>query len=180
MIDNSQELPDENINFTRYRKGQKKGHYESFFLRANHPKEPLAFWIRYTIFSPENRPDDAIGEIWASYFDGNTKKHTAAKEEFPFFDCLFTENDFNVRVGEAGLDSNNAKGMSSLGENRITWNLNYSGKESPLLLLPANFYNRSLPKAKSLVGLPLAVCRTYSRASFANIPAPLAADRNMV
>ena len=29
-------------------------------------------------------------------------------------------------------------------------------------------------------GPALAVCRTYSRASFANIPAPLAADRNMV
>ena len=28
--------------------------------------------------------------------------------------------------------------------------------------------------------VPLAVCRTYSRASFANIPAPLATDRNMV
>jgi len=82
-MDNSQAFMNENINFTRYRKGQKKGHYESFFLRANHPKKPLAFWIRYTIFSPENRPDDAIGEIWASYFDGSTRRHTAAKEEFP-------------------------------------------------------------------------------------------------
>ncbi|MBN2539032.1 MAG: hypothetical protein JXB09_03170 [Deltaproteobacteria bacterium] len=157
MSDNSQASLNENINFTRYRNGQKKGHYESFFLRANHPEEPLAFWIRYTIFSPENRPDDAIGEIWASYFDGNTQKHTAVKEEFPLSDCLFKEDDFNVRVGEAVLDSNNAKGVSSSGENRITWDLSYSGNESPLFLLPSNFYNRSLPKAKSLVGLPMAV-----------------------
>ena len=156
-MDSSQAFMDENINFTRYRKGQKKGHYESFFLRANHPEEPLAFWIRYTIFSPENRPDDAIGEIWASYFDGNTKKHTAVKEEFPLSDCLFKEDDFNVRVGEAGLDSKNVKGMSSSGENSITWDLDYSGDESPLLLLPPKFYNRSFPKAKSQVGLPLAV-----------------------
>jgi len=47
--------------------------------------------------------------------------------------------------------------MSSSGENRITWDLNYSGNGSPLLLLPPKFYNRSFPKAKSLVGLPMAV-----------------------
>ena len=41
------------INWTRYRPGQKKGHYESFYQRANHPTKPWAFWIRYTIFSPE-------------------------------------------------------------------------------------------------------------------------------
>ncbi|MBW2595049.1 MAG: hypothetical protein JRC93_03590 [Deltaproteobacteria bacterium] len=156
-MNNSQALLDESINFTRYRKGQKKGHYESFFLRANHPEEPLAFWIRYTIFSPENRPDDAIGEIWAAYFNGNTKEHTAVKKEFPLSDCLFKENDFNIRVGEASLDSRNAKGMSSSGENSIGWDLDYSGNESPLLLLPPKFYNRSFPKAKSLVGLPMAV-----------------------
>ena len=28
------------------------GHYESWFLRGNHPSRPLAFWIRYTIFHP--------------------------------------------------------------------------------------------------------------------------------
>ena len=33
--------------------GHDNGHYESYFLRANHPDRPLAFWIRYTIFAPK-------------------------------------------------------------------------------------------------------------------------------
>jgi len=34
------------VNFTRYQPGQKAGHYESFFQRANHPACPIAFWHR--------------------------------------------------------------------------------------------------------------------------------------
>jgi len=47
-------------NNSRYIQGQKRGHYESYFLRANHPSRPLAFWIRYTIFSPDKQPEKAI------------------------------------------------------------------------------------------------------------------------
>ena len=50
-------------NFLRYCPGQRKGHYESYFIRANHPTAAKAFWIRYTIFSPKNRPEAAIGEL---------------------------------------------------------------------------------------------------------------------
>src|SRR5688500_2735999 len=38
--------PMEEPNAVRYRPGEAAGHYESFFLRANHPARPLAFWIR--------------------------------------------------------------------------------------------------------------------------------------
>ena len=51
------------VNATRYRPGRQLGHYESFFQRANHPSRPLAFWIRYTIFSPQDHPKTP----WANY-----------------------------------------------------------------------------------------------------------------
>ena len=57
-------------NRSRYDPASTAGHYESWFQRANHPERPLAFWIRYTIFSPKGRPADAFGEIWAIFFDG--------------------------------------------------------------------------------------------------------------
>ena len=47
----------------------KSGHYESYFQRANHPTEAKAFWIRYTIFVPKGRAGDAVGELWAVWFD---------------------------------------------------------------------------------------------------------------
>jgi len=52
------------VNFTRYLPGQTTDHYESFFVRANHPTRPLAFWIRYTLFSPHRHPENALGELW--------------------------------------------------------------------------------------------------------------------
>ena len=39
-------------NHARFAAADATGHYESFFQRANHPTEPRAFWIRYTVFSP--------------------------------------------------------------------------------------------------------------------------------
>ncbi len=43
-------------NACRFVPGDAGGHYESYFQRANHPSRPLAFWIRYTVFSPAGRP----------------------------------------------------------------------------------------------------------------------------
>ena len=56
-------------NGARYQPGTAAGHYESWFQRANDPGGRRAFWIRYTIFAPKGRPDDAVGELWAIAFD---------------------------------------------------------------------------------------------------------------
>lgn len=57
-------------NARSYVPGDRAGHYESWFRRANHAQRPLAFWVRYTVFSPKGRPDLAVGELWAIHFDG--------------------------------------------------------------------------------------------------------------
>ncbi|HIA35362.1 MAG TPA: hypothetical protein EYN89_01170, partial [Flavobacteriales bacterium] len=139
-------------NLTRYKDGQQKGHYESFFQRANHPKEPLAFWIRYTIFNPNKHPEDAIGELWAIYFDGRTNKHVSVKSEFPISDCYFGKNSMEARIGESVLNKEQLKGESSSGNDGIRWDLSYSSSEEPLFLLPDKYYDISFPKAKALVG----------------------------
>jgi len=85
-------------NFARYVPMQKKGHYESYFLRANHPTKPIAFWIRYTIFSPNKNPDKAIGELWAIFFNGETGVHTAVKDEVSISESSFASNRFDVKI----------------------------------------------------------------------------------
>jgi methylase of polypeptide subunit release factors len=45
------------------------GHYESYFQRANRHNLPPAFWIHNTVFSPQGRPSNAVGELWVIYFD---------------------------------------------------------------------------------------------------------------
>jgi len=144
-------------NWTRYRPGQQAGHYESFFLRANHPTRPLAFWIRYTLFSPDRRPDTAIGELWAVAFDGETGHHHAAKSEVPIDACAFAPDRFAVRIGEAHLDAGHLTGAAGDAATHIAWDLRFHGDARPLFLLAPGLYAARLPRAKSLVGLPLAV-----------------------
>jgi len=143
-------------NYARYRPGQQRGHYESFFVRANHPRRPLAFWIRYTIFSPLRHPEAALGELWAVYFDGETANHVAVKREVPFAACDFSSQAFDMRIDSARLRPGTLQGSATTGAHTIAWDLTYAGAAAPLLLLPERLYDSPLPKAKSLVGLPLA------------------------
>lgn len=143
-------------NFTHYQPAQTTGHYESFFVRANHPTRPLAFWIRYTLFSPQQHPEKALGELWAIVFDGETGQHVAVKQEIPIERCAFKTSKFFVAVGEARLEPGRLQGTATSGGHTIAWDLSFAGEASPLFLLPLNLYEARLPKAKSLVALPLA------------------------
>jgi hypothetical protein len=144
------------LNWTRHRPGQKDGHYESFYQRANHPTRPLAFWIRYTIFSPNGKPDAAIGELWSIFFDGETNEHVAVKEEYPLAECSFDRTAFAARIADRVLEDGKLRGEASSSGNAITWDLTYTGDQPPLYLLPKSTYGGPVPKAKSLVGMPLA------------------------
>ncbi len=88
-----------NFNGFRY-EGGSAGHYESYFQRANHPTRKLAFWIRYTLFAPKGRPRDAVGELWAIYFDGERKRITPVKVVVPYSRCLFSSWELNARIDE--------------------------------------------------------------------------------
>jgi len=143
-------------NHSRYVPGQPSGFYESYFLRANHPELPLAFWLRYTLFSPRHRPEEAVGELWGISFDGETGRHAVVKKVVPMDGCSFDPSGFAVRIGEATLDSGSFQGSAASGGHHMTWRMDYQGREAPLFLLPMKNYGGRFPKAKSLVGLPLA------------------------
>jgi hypothetical protein len=139
-------------NFLRYQPGQKRGHYESYFIRANHPSQARAFWIRYTLFSPKGQSEAAMGELWAVYFDERFGPKSA-KAEFPLHHCKLADSHFNLEIGpDSHINSVEAKGQAM----QISWDLKYESKESPLFFLPLNFYELPFPKAKSLVPQPFA------------------------
>jgi len=140
------------VDGSRYDPASSAGIYESYYLRANHPALPLAFWLRYTVFSPAGRPRDAVGELWAVVFDGADGPHTSEKVELPIAECSFARDDFAVRVGSATLGPDIARGSTGT----IAWDLSFGGGQPPLFLLPQRFYEGGFPKAKSLVPRPLA------------------------
>ncbi len=143
--------------FVQDKEMAEKGHYESWFQRANHPTRPLAFWIRYTIFSPKGRPDEALGELWSIYFDGENDDIIAIKQVMPIGECSFSANDLDHRVGSATLNSEQLSGEAAGQGHHISWKLRYRSPDPQLLLLPESLYTAPFPKAKSLVGSPRAI-----------------------
>jgi len=142
-------------NHTRFH-NETQGHYESFFLRANHPTRPLAFWIRYTLFSPKDHAENNIGELWATFFNGETNQHIVVKQEYPLANCYFDSADFNIQIGNAKLSSHLFQGSIENKKSKLAWDMTFDGDSLPLLLLPLNLYTGKFPAAKSLVSLPLA------------------------
>ena len=143
-------------NGARYRADDDGGHYESWFQRANDTSGRRAFWIRYTIFAPRGRPADAVGELWAIAFDRETKQIVAVKEVRPATACSFAPDRLAVAIGDARLDDGALRGTAASGGHTLAWDLRYGGGTEPLLLLPEKLYGARLPRAKALVGQPLA------------------------
>lgn len=132
------------------------GHYESWFCRANAPREPIAFWIRYTIFAPKGRPQDAVGERWAIVFDRTRDAIVSVKDVVPIAACSFAEHGLDVAIADATLDDAGLRGAAASDGHTIAWDLGVAGDEPPLLLFPERLYATALPRAKVLVGRPLA------------------------
>lgn len=130
-----------------------RGHYESWFLRANHPSRPLAFWIRYTSFSPRGRPDARLGELWAIWFDAERGSTLARKRSVAWAFCDFARDHLGVRLGDATLEDGRLLG--SLED--LAWALDYTRPQPPLLLLPRSLYEGPFPTAKALVPAPMTV-----------------------
>ncbi|EQA45898.1 hypothetical protein LEP1GSC050_3870 [Leptospira broomii serovar Hurstbridge str. 5399] len=148
-----------NFDQPRFNRNSTSGHYESWFVRANHPHRPLAFWIRYTIFSPRLHSTSAIGEVWAIYFDGEADSHISFKSEFPIQECEFNADPFIVRIGASYLTKEKTIGHADSKDRsqKIEWDLSLSGGSSPVFLFPEKYYDSNFPKAKVLVGRPLAI-----------------------
>ncbi len=143
------------VNLTRFH-DQTNGFYESFFLRANHPVRPLAFWIRYTLFSPKAHPEDSLGELWGTFFNGETNRHTVVKLEYPLAACHFDPTEFKIQIGAAKLSHRLFQGSLENHGSSLAWEMKYQGDSLPLLLLPLQLYEGKFPAAKSLVSLPCA------------------------
>lgn len=144
------------INGSQFDRGNPGGFYESYFLRANHPSRPQAFWIRYTLFSPKGNLAGTEGQLWAIYFDGEARSRIAVKQSTPLADCSFSPAGLQVRIGESILDASHLKGAALDAAHRLSWDLGYQGTMAPAFLLPLSLYARGFPRAKVLTGVPLA------------------------
>lgn len=78
------------------------------------------------------------------------------REEHPISACSFSGQGLNATIAKARLDAAGLEGAAARGAHSISWSLAYASSSAPLLLLPERLYEGGLPKAKALVGAPLA------------------------
>jgi hypothetical protein len=124
------------------------GMYESFYLRAISPEEPVGVWIRYTAHKRPGQPPR--GSLWCTAFD--------AARGRPFMhklttDALSVPPGGWIAVGDAQLGPQRAEG--ACGEAR--WSLRFASGEPELRHLPRAFlYRAPLPRTKLTSPAPAA------------------------
>jgi hypothetical protein len=127
--------------------------YESFYLRAVSPTEPVGVWIRHTVHKdPGHRPR---GSVWCTVFD--------ARRGRPFMHKLTTDRlsvpeDAWIAVGEEGSEGavlGPGRAAGSCGDAR--WSLSFRSDEPELRHLPRGWlYRAPLPRTKATSPLPAA------------------------
>jgi hypothetical protein len=114
--------------------------YESFYLRAVAPGEPVGVWLRYTV---EKRPGrEPEGSLWCTVFDagrGRPYMHRLTTA------ALSVPSDGWIAVGDARLGRDGAEG----GCGEASWKLCIEADEPELRHLPSAWmYRARLPRTK--------------------------------
>jgi hypothetical protein len=125
------------------------GMYESFYLRAVSPREPVGVWIRHTVHKAPGRR--ATGSVWCTVFD--------ARRGRPFMHKLTSERlrapeGSWIAVDDSAIGPGRADGRC--GDAR--WSLGWSGRDAELAhLSPSWLYRAPLPRTKLTSPAPTAV-----------------------
>lgn len=125
------------------------GHYESIYLTASHPSEPVAVWIRYTVHKPPGRP--ATGSIWFTIFE--PRGPTAVKVTT---DELQSDDAHLLAIGRHGaVRRDGAHGTISGHGVDASWELHFEPLDDELRHLPFGWmYRAGLPRTKSTSPYP--------------------------
>ena len=119
----------------------RRGMYESFYLRAFSPTEPVGIWIRHTVHKRSG--EAAWGSIWCTVFDarrGAPAMHKLTSPQLEVPSGGWIEVD-----GQASMGPGSAEGSCGPAK----WSLSFDTAEPPLRhLQPDWLYKAPLPRTK--------------------------------
>jgi hypothetical protein len=119
------------------------GHYESYFVKAHHPSEPIAFWLRHTVHQRPNKARTA--SLWLTLFDRD--EVTAGKQTVP--DPEVPGGGY-IQVGPATLTPAGGKGRLASHTLDAGWSFTFDGADDEVRHLPAAWmYDAALPRTKT-------------------------------
>jgi hypothetical protein len=116
--------------------------YESYYLRAAHPNDAFAVWIRYTVQKAAGKAPRA--SLWFTFFDESTGRPTAEKADFDAPDLSAPDAGW-IRIGDSTFSETRIEGSSG----QASWSIRVEDAARPLRHLPRPFlYKTPLPKTK--------------------------------
>ena len=95
-----------------------KGHYESFYLKACHPSEPVGIWIRYTVHKHSGAKPQ--GSLWFTLFDGNADGPQASKVTTA---DISAPDDAYIRIADSTFVDGRVRGTASTEQLDASWEL---------------------------------------------------------
>lgn len=121
--------------------------YESWYLKASHPTEPLGVWIRYTTHQKPGEPER--GSLWFALFGAQP----AAAKVTPGPEALSRGGDQFIRIGESVFADGRVSGSAL----EASWDLTFEHPEPELRHLPRDWmYRAPIPRTKLVSPFPAA------------------------
>ncbi len=132
----------------------RRGHVESWFLKANDPRSRRAIWLKWTVWASDRDPRSAIAEVWAVAF-GARSGHVAAKAAAPFATSTFDSGGLGAAIDGCSLTADSARGRVETGDRSIDYDLAIEALGGPLLHFPAAWmYSGRWPAQKLASPIP--------------------------
>src|SRR5690606_7677405 len=134
----------------------RRGHVESYFLKANSAGGNRALWIRHTVRVPTDRPDEAVAEVWAIAFHRDNKRFPVAiKSTIPLRDAALRPTPFRFEHDAGVLEIGRARGELRTRDHSIGWSLEFDATGPTHYPYPvASMYTGAFPRTKSLTPVP--------------------------
>jgi hypothetical protein len=142
-------MPTEADNIRRW-DGQRRGHYEVWYLTLNDPASRDGYWIRYTLESPLDGHGEPYAQLWFARFGTST---FGINRKFPIASMTAVGAPFSVSIGGNKLTNDCAKGALSGDGHSAEWDLRWTPAAKTLHQFP-NFLYRNGGMAQTTVLSP--------------------------
>jgi hypothetical protein len=121
--------------------------YESWYLKASHPSEPLGIWIRYTTHGQPGEPEK--GSLWCTLFGPEPR----AAKVTPGPEALSRGGGAFIRIGDSAFSEGRVTGEAL----EARWDLTFASSEPELRHLPRGWmYTAPVPRTKLMSPYPAA------------------------
>jgi hypothetical protein len=120
--------------------------YESWYLKASHPTEPVGVWIRYTTHQKKDGPER--GSLWFTLFGDGPPQ---AAKVTPGPEALSRGGGAFIRIGDAEFADGRVHGSAL----EASWDLTFEHPEPELRHLPRRWmYKAPVPRTKLTTPFP--------------------------